>query len=73
LAVSKVVGTVKLLISCAESRKDRFAGSAAVYASSSESLTEDGSDLRPEDVYSLSTLLAEQFVRCYRTSTDSYR
>ena len=54
-------------------RKDRFAGSAAFNAPSSESLTEDGSDLGPDDVNSLSTLLAEQFVRCYRTSTDSYR
>jgi UDP-glucose 4-epimerase len=66
LAVStNVAGTVNLLTSCPQRARFVFASSAAVYAASNESLTEAGSELCPDDVYGLSKLQAEQYVRYF--------
>jgi UDP-glucose 4-epimerase len=66
LAVStNVVGTVNLLTSCPQGTRFVFASSAAVYAASNEALTEEFSDLGPDDVYGLSKLQGEHYVRYF--------
>jgi len=64
-----VVGTANVLRACRPNTRVLFASSAAVYAPESTPHTEAGSHLGPMDVYGLTKLHGEDFVRYFASQT----
>lgn len=62
------LGTVNLLRACSPGTRFVFASTAAVYAPEQAPHQEDSSVLRPTDIYGLTKLHAEQYIRLYAES-----
>jgi UDP-glucose 4-epimerase len=67
---TNVLGTVSLLDACPAGCRFVFASSGAVYAPSDEALHEERSALAPQDVYGLTKLHGERYVRHFAARGD---